>query len=169
MKRRGLRVNAWFVVLLCFTAGGCARPPVARQNEPSQPPSPAVRYHVPPRPKPRVTTARLAIVPHVAVRAQSRPSPLVPTIYSVSATPTVARAGDTIVWKVRTSNDVTSVNASATGFTIPLQRRAPGHFGTTFEIPAMMPPFFRGTYLIGIEARNAAGIKATSRLTLRVQ
>jgi hypothetical protein len=33
----------------------------------------------------------------------------------------------------------------------------------------MMPPFFRGTYLIGIDARNAAGIKATSHLTLRVQ
>ena len=169
MKCRGLRVAAWFVVPLCFTAGGCTRPPVAPANETSQPPSPAVRYHVPPRPQPRVTTHLLASVPHVAATAQSRPYSLVPAIYSVSATPKVARAGDTIVWKVRTSNDVTSVSASATGFTIPLQRQAPGRFGTTFEIPAMMPPFFRGTYLIGIDARNAAGIKATSHLTLRVQ
>jgi hypothetical protein len=167
MKRRGLRVVAWFVVVLCLPVGGCARAQAPPQNEASNTPSPAARYHVPPRTQAHVATRRLAIVPHVAVAAPSRPP--IPAIYSVSARPKVARAGDTIVWKVRTSNDVTAVNASAIGFTFPLRRLAPGRFGTTLEIPAMMPALFRGTYQVGIEARNAAGIKATSQLSLRVR
>jgi hypothetical protein len=91
-----------------------------------------------------------------------------PAIYFASAAPTVARAGDTIVWRVRTSRDVVMVSANAFGVTIPFQRRGPGQFGTAFQIPAGMPAFFRRTYWVGIEARNAAGAKATSRLSLRL-
>src|SRR5580700_3708890 len=43
-----------------------------------------------------------------AVPAPSSSVPTGPAIYSVSATPKVAQAGDTIVWDVRTSPDVMS-------------------------------------------------------------
>ena len=105
---------------------------------------------------------------HAATEARPAPTPAGPLIYFASAAPKVARAGDTIVWNVRTTNDVVAVNASAFGVTIPLQRRAPGQFGTAFQIPASMPGFFRRTYFVGIEARNAAGAKATARLSLRL-
>jgi len=111
----------------------------------------------------------MASVPPIAATSPAQRPQLGPAIYSVSASPTVARAGDTIVWNVRTSADVTAVSANATGFTIPLQRRGPGRFGTTFDIPSIVPPFFRGTYAIRIVARNAAGATVTSHLSMRLQ
>ena len=73
------------------------------------------------------------------------------------------------MWNVRTSLDISAVTASVTGFAIVLQRSGPGRFTTRFDLPANMPPIFRGTYDVAIEARNAAGAKATSHISLQVQ
>lgn len=116
-------------------------------------------------PNPEVTFSRQ---PQAMAAPAPSYAPEGPIIYRVSATPEIARAGDTIVWKVRTTRDVVTVSANAFGVTIPLQRRGPGQFGTAFQIPAGMPAFFRGTYSVGIEARNQAGIRATSQISLRL-
>lgn len=105
----------------------------------------------------------------LAVRVTPSPEPTGAVIYSASANPRIAHAGDEIVWSVRTSRAVSSVAAKSAGFTIPLEKRAPGVFGLAFRIPKEMPPLFRGTYAVTIEARTASGSAATSQLSLNVQ
>ncbi len=165
-------------LLIASLAGfGCARqaPAPPQRAATNRPASPQVRQRSTFQPPHRETvkTSRLvtAVVPVTPVRPAPRPlvARFGPAIYSVSATPTIARAGDTIVWNVRTSSDVSTVTASVTGFAIPLQRRGPGRFEAAFELPAAMPPIFHGTYRVAIEARNAVGAKATSHISLQVQ
>jgi len=125
---------------------------------PAARPSVAVRHAAEPSPSTAPATA-VAVVP----------APTGPAIFAASATPRIVHAGDTVVWKVRTSADITAVNAKAAGFTIPLQKEGAGRFGTSFTIPAEMPGFFHGTYHIDIEARARSGATAKSQLVLTVE
>lgn len=130
--------------------------------------APPPRVPLPTRPK-RAIDLPLRVPVTIELVSPAPSAPLATTIYLVSATPRIAHAGETIVWKVRTSLDVRTVTASVTGFAIPLQRLGPGRFETTFQLPPAMPPIFRGTYDVTIEARKAAGAKATSHISLQVR
>ena len=160
MRVQGLCLIVAFSALVA----GCARTPAVTREAARPHPSPLPQHTSTPKP-----AEPLAPGPATAVPAAPTSAPTGPAIYFVSAEPKVARAGDTIVWKVRTSADITSANASAFGVTIPLQRRAAGNFRTTFQIPAGMPAFFRRTYTIAITARNAAGNTATAHVSLRLE
>jgi len=141
--------------------------PVSR---PAKRPSPA-RIVPPARPVLTVTAAAhtpsAASVPAPPVaRATPTPQSVEAAIYSASAKPQVVHAGEVVEWNVRTSRAVTSVAAKSAGFTIPLEKRGPGAFGLSFRIPDEMPPLFRGTYAVTVEARAANGSSATAHLSL---
>jgi hypothetical protein len=167
---QAIRLGALVAGLILFGAA-CTRQ-ASVQERTVQPTAAAVRQHATPRPESTRATILPTSVPSPERTVEPAASPTVapgPAIYSVSATPKIARAGDTIVWNVRTSGDVTAVDAKATGFTIPLARQGPGRFSTAFVIPGAMPPIFRGTYNVEIEARTASGKKARSQLSLRIE
>jgi len=169
VEARYLCAAVCYLLVFGLAETGCLRQTTAPRSVVTQPsPSRAARHALPSPPR-RTVAKPLSSVAPVAATSRPQAPQLGPAIYSVSASPNVARAGDTIVWNVRTSADVTTVSANATGFTIPLQRQGPGRFGTTFEIPSIVPPFFRGTYAVRIVARNAAGVTTTSHLSMHLQ
>ena len=151
-------------MLALLAASGCAHQTRAVQPAatfaPAARPSVAVRHAAEPSP---------STAPATAVAVAVAPAPTGPAIFAASATPRVVHAGDTVVWKVRTSADITAVDAKAAGFTIPLQKEGAGRFGTSLTIPAEMPGFFHGTYHIDIEARARSGATAKSQLVLTVE
>ncbi len=110
---------------------------------------------------------RSAASPPGAALAQPASSPGGPAIYALSASPAVAHAGDVVVWDVRTSSDVTRVTASVPAFTMTLERRGPGHFGTSFQIPRDVPGIFFGDYAVAIVAFGERGATARSILKVR--
>jgi hypothetical protein len=89
-----------------------------------------------------------------------------PAILSVDVSPATAHDGDTISWDVRTTPDVTAVEAHVRVATIPLQRDAPGHFSTSFTIPKSVPGFFHGNYSVEIVARAGDGEALTRSVSL---
>jgi hypothetical protein len=78
-------------------------------------------------------------------------------ILSASVAPAHARPGDTVVWDVRTTPDVTTVEARVTMATIPLQRESPGHFTLSFKLPDSVPGLFHGNYSVDIVGKTSAG------------
>jgi hypothetical protein len=96
-------------------------------------------------------------------------TPAGPAIYAASASPTVAHAGDVVAWEVRTSTEVSSVTAGVRGFTVSLERRSPGRFGTAFRIPTDVPGLFHGEYHVVVTATDPDGSKAHTSLTMRFE
>ena len=108
------------------------------------------------------TPVALVSAAHHAAPAPARAS-ADPIIYSVSASPTVAHAGDSIKWDAHVSPNVVAVTARVAVYSFSLYRERFGHFGETFVIPKDVPPFFRGRYGVTITATTATGA-STSRL-----
>jgi hypothetical protein len=151
-------------VLALAVASACSHSATTRPLQSSPPRAPAPHS----TPAPPASSARVA--PPIEVQASATPiTPPLAAIYSASATPRVAHAGDTIVWNVRTSRAIASVTAKSAGFTIPLEKRGPGVFGLSFVIPPQTPSFFHGTYAVTLEARTATGASATSQLSLKIE
>jgi hypothetical protein len=101
--------------------------------------------------------------------AHAEPTPRGPKIYSVSATPQVAHAGDAVKWDAHVSPDVVSVTARVAVYTFSLYPVRYGHFGEVFRIPKDVPPFFHGNYSVTLTATNANGDSASRSIALRFQ
>jgi hypothetical protein len=101
--------------------------------------------------------------------AQAAPAPPGPKIYSVSATPHVAHAGDSVKWDAHVSPDVVSVTARVAVYTFSLYPVRSGHFGEVFRIPRDVPPFFHGNYSVTVTASNANGDSVSRSIALRFQ
>jgi len=104
-----------------------------------------------------------------AAQAAPASAPPGPKIYSVSATPRIAHAGDAVHWDAHVSLDVVTVTARVAVYTFSLYPVASGHFGEVFRIPRDVPPFFHGNYSVTITATNATGASATRSIALRFQ
>ena len=118
--------------------------------------------------------ARLAVALFIGILGQSAvaatpapPAPAAtpsePIIYSVSASPRIAHAGDSVKWDAKVSPNVVSVTARVAVYTFTLYPVRYGHFGEVFLIPKDVPPFFRGNYGVTVTATTASGA-ATSRM-----
>ncbi len=116
------------------------------------------------------TTASVAaLVCGVLGAAQATPAPAGPKIYSVSATPKIAHAGDSVKWDAHVSLDVVSVTARVAVYTFSLYPTSSGHFGEVFRIPRDVPPFFHGNYSVTVTATNADGDSVSRSVALRFQ
>lgn len=117
-----------------------ATPPVVPHNSTTKP----------------VPVAATTVVPTAVVTAT--PSALKrPQIISVTATPAVVHAGGTVAWLVLTTDDVISVVAHVTAYTLPMHRVGPGRFALNFTIPANVPGFFHGRYDLTVHAQSGSG------------
>ena len=149
-------------------AGPTQAPPAAAQ---AATPSGASPYPVEP-----ASAAPGTVQTAAALRQPASPAPPAgalptetaakPAILSVDVSPATAHDGDTISWDVRTTPDVTAVEAHVRVATIPLQRDAPGHFSTSFTIPKSVPGFFHGNYSVDIVARAGDGQTLTRSVSL---
>jgi hypothetical protein len=92
-----------------------------------------------------------------------------PTIYSVSATPRIAHAGDSVKWDAHVSLDVVTVTARVAVYTFSLYPTHSGHFGEVFSIPRDVPPFFHGNYSVTLTATSANGQTASRSIALRFE
>ncbi len=101
--------------------------------------------------------------------ARAAPAALGPKIYSVSATPRIAHAGDSVKWDAHVSPDVVSVTARVAVYTFSLYPVRDGHFGEVFRIPRDVPPFFHGNYSVTVTATNANGDSVSRSIALRFQ
>ncbi len=110
-----------------------------------------------------------ALVWGAVAGAQAAPAPPGPKIYSVSATPHVAHAGDAVKWDAHVSPDVVAVTARVAVYTFSLYPVRSGHFGEVFRIPRDVPPFFHGNYSVTVTATNANGDSVSRSIALRFQ
>jgi len=92
-----------------------------------------------------------------------------PKIYSVNARPSIAHAGDSVIWDARVSPDVVTVTARVAVYSFSLYPTHAGHFGEIFSIPKDVPPFFHGNYSVTITATNANGESASRSIALKFQ
>jgi hypothetical protein len=92
-----------------------------------------------------------------------------PQILSLRATPKVVHNGQSVVWDVRTTPDVVSVDAKSSFYALQLQKHGPGRFGLTFTIPSAVPWFFHGTYPMEVSAYASNGARAQRSITLTFQ
>jgi len=125
------------------------------------------------RPAPSAVAAAIAAGSRAGKRASTpvaRPrattAPTGPQILSVSATPSVIHAGQSVAWDVRTTSDIVSVSANVTAYHLPLQRTEPGHFVLNFTIPSNVPGFFHGTYSLDVRGETASGASADRYVSL---
>ena len=92
-----------------------------------------------------------------------------PKIYSVSATPKIAHAGDSVKWDAHVSPDVVTVTARVAVYSFSLYPTHSGHFGEVFSIPKDVPPFFHGNYSVTLTATTAYGQTASRSIALRFE
>jgi hypothetical protein len=126
-----------------------------------------------------VTSRTVAIAPAAAVAGASAqpasaspaplPSPSGPTIYSVSATPRIVHAGDSISFSAHTSSDIVKVTAFVSAYTLPFTRTSSGVFTLAFSIPAHVPWFFHGTYSLNVVARSQQGTSVSRSVPVTFQ
>ena len=106
------------------------------------------------------TKSVLVAVAPIALTPVLRGTPVArkgPQIISISATPAVIHAGGTVAWLVLTTDDVSSVVAHVTAYTLPMHRVGPGRFALNFTIPANVPGFFHGRYDLMVHAQSVSG------------
>lgn len=84
-------------------------------------------------------------------------TPSGPQILYLSATPPVVYGGQDVVWDVRTTPDVVSVDARVSLYALQLHKRSPGRFFLTFRVPNGLPWFFHGNYTLDVRAHSAKG------------
>jgi len=77
--------------------------------------------------------------------------------------------GQTVVWDVRTTPDVVSVDARVSLYALELQKESAGHFGLSFAVPSGVPWFFHGTYDLDVRAHSASGETAHRSVSLTFQ
>jgi hypothetical protein len=159
-------------------AGAAA--PVATAVASARQPEPSAARAAPPAAKSAATSAAApassatAPAPSAAPPAPSvtpAPSPLAtgPQIYSLSATPTVVHAGQQVSFSARTTDDIASVTAFVSAYSLPFTRTSPGRFALAFAVPANVPGFFRGTYAMNVVARSAQGASVSRSISITFQ
>jgi len=97
------------------------------------------------------------------------PTPSGPQILYLSATPAVVHGGQSVVWDVRTTPDVVSVDARVSLYALQLHRRSPGRFFLSFQVPRGLPWFFHGNYRLDVRAHSAQGAIVHRSISLDFQ
>ena len=92
-----------------------------------------------------------------------------PHILAAGATPAVVRNGDSVVWNVRTTPEVVSVDARVAFYDLRLGRTGPGRFACVFHIPSSVPFFFHRVYHVTVTARDADGTTDSRSFALSFQ
>jgi hypothetical protein len=107
---------------------------------------------------------------HVAARMPApTPAPTTPSgpqIYSVHATPSIVHGGESVVWDVRTTPDVVSVDAQVSLYALQMEKQSAGHFALSFAVPSNVPWFFHGTYDLDVRAHSESGEVAHRSISL---
>jgi hypothetical protein len=157
--------------LLAASLAGCARPSEPEHRTSTAPlvaPTRAVPAVVPRATAPLARTPTPA--PALASQATRAPvaieTPAGPRILSLRATPAVVHSGQSVVWDVRTTPDVVSVDAKVSVYGLKLVKQAPGHFGLSFAIPNGVPWFFHGIYDLDVSAHSNTGEIAHRSISL---
>ena len=103
--------------------------------------------------------------------ATPAPSPVAsgPQIYSLSATPAVVHAGEQVSFAARTTDDIASVTAFVSAYSLPFTRTSPGRFALAFAVPANVPGLFHGTYAMNVVARSAQGASVSRSISITFQ
>lgn len=91
-----------------------------------------------------------------------------PVIVSVSLTPTVVQAGQTVSGTVITSSNVASVEARIGGYAASLTKTGAGEFHLTYPVPNL-PSLLRRTYAVEVIARNTRGDQASTQTSITVR
>lgn len=134
-------------------AGVPTRSTTQSPGTPAQAPSPGVQP----------TTAALHSLPVVPVAVPDAR----PAIISVSLSPAVARAGQTVSGTVITSSNVAGVAARIGGYSAEFTKMAAGQFRLSYQVPSL-PREFRGTYAVDITARNTRGDKTSAQTSITI-
>ena len=92
-----------------------------------------------------------------------------PQIYGVSIAPSSAGGGDVVSGTVSTSSNVASVVASVAGITSGVPKVGVGRFSMSYRLPAVIPPFVKGTYTITVVARNTDGASTSSSVAITLR
>jgi hypothetical protein len=103
--------------------------------------------------------------------ATPAPSPVAsgPQIYSLSATPAVVHAGEQVSFAARTTDDIASVTAFVSAYSLPFTRTSPGRFALAFAVPPNVPGLFHGTYAMNVVARSAQGASVSRSISITFQ
>ena len=103
--------------------------------------------------------------------ATPAPSPVAsgPQIYSLSATPAVVHAGEEVSFAARTTDDIASVTAFVSAYSLPFTRTSPGRFALAFAVPPNVPGLFHGTYAMNVVARSAQGASVSRSISITFQ
>lgn len=109
-------------------------------------------------------TARATVATPVAPVTQAEPGK--PAILTVSVSPAIVHNGETVSWDVKTTPDVTAVEAKVSFATLSLQKQAPGHFVLAFTIPTSAPPFMHSAYKVNVVAHAGYGETLTRTVSL---
>jgi glucose/arabinose dehydrogenase len=162
-RNRALVVAA----LLAASLAGCARP------------SEQVHHISTPAPQEPTARSQPVVAPSTSAPAVRTPAPATsspapaavktpsgPQILSLRATPAVVHSGQSVVWDVRTTPDVVSVDAKVSVYALQFVKQAPGHFGLSFAIPNGVPWFFHGTYNLDVSAHSNSGEIAHRSISL---
>jgi hypothetical protein len=124
----------------------------------------------PRRPAPATERAAEPSPPDVSAQqpapAQVQATPSGPQIYSVHATPSIVHSGDSVVWDVRTTPDVVSVDVQVSLYALQMVKQSAGHFALNFAIPSSVPWFFHGTYDLDVRAHTQSGEVAHRSISL---
>ena len=131
---------------------------------------PAAVKAAPPVPLTRHASAYVARASTPVPRAAAKTVATIdPQIFSVSVTPGVVHAGQSVSFSARTSTDVATVTGTVTAYTLHFTREAPGRFALSFAIPTSVPGFFHGTYAMNVTARASGGSSATRSVSVTFQ
>lgn len=105
-------------------------------------------------------------IAQLPAQAHAQATPGGPQIYSVHATPSVVHGGDSVVWDVRTTPDVVSVDARVSLYALQMVKQSAGHFALSFAVPSGTPWFFHGTYDLDVRAHTESGEVAHRSISL---
>lgn len=148
------------------TAAASPGPPgaatAARESAaPSQAGAGAAQGEAPPAGAPPAA-ASASVAPPIAAPDSA------PVIVSVSLTPTVVQAGQTVSGTVITSSNVASVEARIGGYAASLTKTGVGEFHLTYPVPNL-PPLLRRRYAVEVTARNTRGDRASTQTSITVR